>query len=43
MTPSFLTFYVLAFPAIVAVVLFVLVRAFWGEWRKARRQGRSII
>ena len=43
MTPTFLTAYVLICPVIVAVVLFVLVRAFWAEWRKARRQGRSII
>lgn len=43
MTPTCLTAYVLICPIIVAVVLLVLVRVCWGEWRKARRQGRSII
>lgn len=43
MTPIFLTAYVLIFPAIVAVVLFVLVRSFWKKWRIARKQGRPII
>lgn len=43
MSPMFLTAYTLAFPLVVAVVLFVLVRAFWREWRIARSQGRRII
>lgn len=43
MTPTFLTAYVLICPAIVAVVLFVLVRSFWKEWRLARKEGRPII
>lgn len=43
MTPMFLTAYTLIFPIIVAAVLFVLVRAFWREWRHAKRQGRNII
>ena len=43
MSIAFLTTYVLIWPLIVAVVLFVLVRAFMKEWRKARRAGRSII
>ncbi|WP_217482694.1 putative transporter small subunit [Sulfitobacter maritimus] len=43
MSPTFLTIYVLIFPAIVAAVLFFLLQAFWKEWRKARRSGKSII
>ncbi|MEX3314180.1 putative transporter small subunit [Sulfitobacter sp. PS-8MA] len=43
MSPTFLTLYVLIFPAIVAAVLFFLLNAFWKEWRKARKAGKSII
>ena len=43
MSPIFLTIYVLVFPVIVAAVLFFLLRAFWKEWRKARRDGKSLI
>lgn len=38
-----LTLYVLVWPAIVAVVLFVLSKAFIGEWLEARRSGEDII
>ncbi len=43
MSPTLLTIYVLTFPVIVAAVLFFLLNAFWKEWRKARRSGRSLI
>lgn len=43
MTPTFLTLYVLACPIVVAGVLFVLVRAFWRELRRARAAGEPII
>ena len=43
MTTTALTLYVLIWPVIVAVVLFVLSRAFISEWREARREGRDII
>ncbi|WP_219636150.1 putative transporter small subunit [Streptomyces sp. AJS327] len=38
-----LTAYVLMWPAIVAVVLFVISRGFFREWAEARRQGRRMI
>lgn len=38
-----LTAYVLMWPALVAIVLFVITRAFLREWVKARREGRQII
>ncbi|MCK9511065.1 MAG: putative transporter small subunit [Pigmentiphaga sp.] len=43
MSPTLLTFYILSGPVVVAGVLFVLVRAFFREWRKARDEGRSLI
>lgn len=43
MSPAFLTFYVLIWPVIVAIVLFVLVRAFTREMRLARKEGRPMI
>ncbi|WP_224766181.1 putative transporter small subunit [Nocardioides campestrisoli] len=43
MTTTALTLYVLIWPVIVAVVLFVLSRAFVSDWRAARREGRDII
>ena len=43
MSTLFLTIYVLIWPAIVAVVLWVLVSAFVKEWREARRDGRPLI
>ncbi|MEE6273163.1 putative transporter small subunit [Georgenia sp. MJ206] len=38
-----LTLYVLAWPVVVAAVLFVISRAFFSDWRASRRAGRSII
>ncbi|MBV0893524.1 putative transporter small subunit [Paracoccus sp. Z118] len=43
MSPTFLTFYLLLWPLIVAGVLAVIVRAFVGEMRAARKAGRSMI
>lgn len=43
MSTWLLTVYVLMWPAIVAGVLFVLVRGFMREWLAARREGRDII
>lgn len=43
MSSTFLTVYVLMWPVLVAGVLFVLVRAFSREWRKARREGRTLV
>jgi hypothetical protein len=39
----FLTLYVLIWPIVVAGVLFVICRAFFREWREARRDGRPLI
>ncbi|WP_031508986.1 putative transporter small subunit [Streptomyces megasporus] len=38
-----LSAYVLMWPAVVAVVLFVISRAFFREWAEARRNGRRMI
>lgn len=38
-----LTAYVLTWPVLVAIVLFVISRAFLREWAEARREGRRII
>ena len=38
-----LTFYVLVWPAVVAVVLVFIARGFLRDWREARRAGRPII
>lgn len=43
MSPTFLTFYLLLWPLIVAGVLAVIVRAFVGEMRAAQKAGRSMI
>lgn len=43
MTTILLTCYVLVWPVLVAVVLFVISRGFFKEWAEARREGRSII
>lgn len=43
MNPTVLTLYVLMWPALVAIVLFVISRAFFREWRDARRRGEDII
>lgn len=38
-----LTTYVLMWPVLVAIVLFVISRAFLREWTESRREGRRII
>jgi hypothetical protein len=38
-----LSAYILIWPVIVAVVLFVISRAFYREWAEARREGRHMI
>lgn len=38
-----LTLYVLIWPVIVAATLTLIIRAFFKDWREARREGRSII
>lgn len=43
MNPTVLTFYVLMWPVLVAIVLFVICRAFLSEWRDAHRRGEDII
>jgi hypothetical protein len=43
MTPILLTTYVLAWPVIVAAVLFYLVQAFYCDWSEARAENRSMI
>lgn len=43
MSIIFLTLYVLIWPVIVGVTLWVIVRAFYRDWREAKREGRSMI
>lgn len=43
MSTSFLTFYVLIWPVVVAIVLAVIARAFFREMREARKAGRPLI
>jgi hypothetical protein len=43
MTTFWLTTYVLIWPIIVAAVLLFIARAFFSEWRAARREGRPLI
>lgn len=43
MTTILLSAYVLIWPLVVAIILFIISRGFVKEWREARRQGRSII
>lgn len=38
-----ITIYMLIWPIIVAVVLGVLVRGFFRDWRESRAEGRPII
>jgi hypothetical protein len=38
-----LSVYVLVWPAIVAGVLYFIVRAFFREWREARKEGKALI
>lgn len=43
MTTIALTVYVLAWPVVVAIVLAVIGRGFYLEWRGARRRGEDLI
>lgn len=43
MTTFALSAYVLIWPVLVAVVLFVISRAFFREWAEARRNGEDMI
>lgn len=43
MTTFWLTTYVLIWPIIVSAVLLFIARAFFSEWREARREGRPLI
>ncbi|GAA4674235.1 putative transporter small subunit [Gordonia humi] len=43
MTTFWMTLYVLVWPAITLGMLSVIVRAFYKEWRQARKEGRSIV
>jgi len=43
MNTTLLTLYVLVWPAVVAVVLFVIAGGFFREWRAARKEGRDLI
>ncbi|MFI8304234.1 putative transporter small subunit [Streptomyces sp. NPDC085927] len=38
-----LSVYVLMWPVVVAVILFVISRGFFREWLEARRNGRDMI
>ncbi|MDR7360110.1 putative transporter small subunit [Paeniglutamicibacter sulfureus] len=38
-----LTVYVLIWPLVVGGTLFVIVRAFYREWRQARAEGRGMV
>ncbi|MPV38911.1 putative transporter small subunit [Georgenia subflava] len=38
-----LTGYVLMWPVIVAVVMYVIARGFFKDWAQARREGRDLI
>ncbi|MGY3199571.1 putative transporter small subunit [Streptomyces sp. TE5632] len=38
-----LSVYVLMWPVVVAVILFVISRGFFREWADARRNGRDMI
>ncbi|MET0870716.1 MAG: putative transporter small subunit [Paeniglutamicibacter terrestris] len=38
-----MTVYVLIWPVIVGGTLFVIVRAFYREWREARAEGRGMV
>lgn len=43
METALLTVYVLMWPVLVTIVLFVISRAFIREWAEARREGRKVI
>ncbi|QXQ09164.1 putative transporter small subunit [Paeniglutamicibacter sp. Y32M11] len=43
MSIFWLTVYVLIWPVVVGGTLFVIVRAFYREWREARAEGRGMV
>lgn len=43
MSALWLTVYVLVWPVIVAGTLIYIARAFFSEWRQARREGKRMI
>lgn len=43
MSTMWLTAYVLVWPVIVVGTLFVIIRAFYRDWREAKREGRDLI
>ncbi|MCV9995676.1 putative transporter small subunit [Paeniglutamicibacter sp. ZC-3] len=43
MSVFWLTVYVLIWPLVVGGTLFVIVRAFYREWRQARAEGRGMV
>lgn len=38
-----MTFYILIWPLISAIVLFIIVRSFLKEWKQAKSDGKSLI
>lgn len=43
MSTVVLTLYILAWPVVVFAVMVVIGRAFFTDWREARREGRDLI
>ncbi|WP_432055934.1 putative transporter small subunit [Streptomyces sp. bgisy022] len=43
MSTALLTAYILMWPVLVAIVLFVISRGFFREWAEARRNGEDLI
>lgn len=43
MTTFFLTVYVLMWPAIVAVMLYVIAHGFFKDWKQARKDGVTLV
>ena len=43
MTTTLLSIYVLMWPVLVAIVLFVIATGFYQDWKEARRQGVTMV
>lgn len=43
MGPAIMTVYVLMWPAIVAVVLYVIASGFYKDWKEAREKGEMLV
>src|SRR5699024_3867488 len=43
MGPTLLTIYILMWPAIVAIVLYVIAHGFLKEWKEARKKGDTLV